>query len=61
MTDKEVMFKYLDDLRETGETNMAGAGPWLQNKFWLDKDEARAVLKEWRETFEERHPIEENL
>ena len=61
MTDKEEIFKYLDDLRETGATNMAGAGPWLQREFGLEKQEARAFLQEWMKTFEERHPIEENL
>ncbi len=61
MTDKEVMFKYLDDLRETGATNMVGATPWLQNAFDLEKEEARAILREWMDTFEERNPIEANL
>ena len=60
MTDKEEMFKYLDDLREAGATNMAGAGPWLQRVFGLEKKEARVVLREWMDAFEERHPIEGN-
>jgi hypothetical protein len=60
MTDKEKMLKYLDDLRETGTTNMVGAGPWLQRMFGLEEEEARVVLHEWMDTFEERHPIEEN-
>ena len=44
---------YLDNLRESGETNMFGATPYLQNKFGLDKKEAREILSEWMGTFEE--------
>jgi len=47
--------EYLDDLRESGVTNMYGAAPYLQSAFALDKYEARAVLKDWMATFSERH------
>lgn len=56
--DKDEVFEYLDNLRETGATNMVLAGPWIQNAFGLDKEEARAYLQEWMKTFKERHPIE---
>lgn len=36
--------EYLDDLRESGQTKMFGAGPWLTKTFGLDRHEARAVL-----------------
>ncbi|MHA2136206.1 MAG: hypothetical protein ACW99J_20290 [Candidatus Thorarchaeota archaeon] len=55
MTDKEEMFEYLDDLRETAVTNMVGAGPWLQKAFGLEREEARSILREWMDTFEERN------
>ena len=42
---------YLDNLRESGETNMFGAGQYLMMEFGLDKHEARAILKEWMETY----------
>ncbi len=42
---------FLDDLRESGETNMFGAGPYLEAEFGLDRREARAVLKEWMDSF----------
>lgn len=54
--DKEKIFSYLDTLRETGVTNMLGAGPWIENAFDVDKDTAKELLSEWIETFEERHP-----
>jgi hypothetical protein len=49
-------YEFLDDLRESGETNMFGAGPYLVAEFGLDKREARKVLSAWMESFSERHP-----
>jgi len=57
MTKQEMQFKFLDELRETGVTNMFGAGIYLQESFDLSKYEAKAVLLEWMKTFRERHPI----
>jgi len=48
-------FEYLDDLRESGVTNMFGAAPYLQEAFGLSRYEARVVLLKWMETFNERH------
>lgn len=45
-------FEYLDALRESGETNMFGAGAYLQDAFGIDKAEARAVLGSWMKTFD---------
>lgn len=42
---------FLMDLRESGETNMFGAAPYLQEEFDLSRAEARAVLIEWMESF----------
>jgi len=53
--DKEKVFKYLDTLRETGVTNMWGAGSWVENAFAVDRMEASELLQEWMKTFEERH------
>lgn len=47
---------YLDELRESGVTNMYGAVPYLLKKFELGKREAETVLSYWMESFEERHP-----
>ena len=45
------MFGYLDDLRESGETNMWGAAPYLERNFALERKNARDVLGAWMETF----------
>lgn len=48
-TKKEMLmyFTYLDDLRESGITNMYGASPYLAEEFGLGEAEARAILIEW--------------
>jgi hypothetical protein len=49
-------FEYLDGLRESGETNMFGAAPYLQAAYpEMSSAEARKVLGEWMRTFSERH------
>ena len=53
---EEKHLKYLDNLRESGQTNMLGAGSYLEKKFKMDKGKARKVLVYWMETFDERHP-----
>ena len=40
-------FLYLNRLRESGDTNMFGAAPYLQDEFNLDRREARTILTEW--------------
>jgi|TARA_B110000091_G_scaffold175175_1_gene189543 hypothetical protein len=46
-------FDYLVELRDSGVTNMWGAGPYLEDKFWLTKQEAKDVLVAWIKSFEE--------
>jgi len=49
--------QYLDDLRESGVTNMFGAASYLEAGFYeLDRAAAKAVLAYWMKTFEVRHP-----
>lgn len=43
--------KFLDELRESAETNMFGAAPYLQEEFGLDKKEAREILFQWMKSF----------
>lgn len=45
-------FQYLDDLRESGRTNMFGAGVYVQKEFGLDSDDARFVVTSWMKTFD---------
>ena len=56
----ERYFKYLDDLRESGVTNMFGSAPYLGFTFVLTKSEAREVLSRWMQTFAERHPEDQS-
>ena len=53
---KEEYLVYLDDLRNSGITNMYGARPYLIGAFALDKNVARDILSYWMESFSERHP-----
>lgn len=54
---KEEHLHYLDQLRESGVTNMFGAVPFIMLEFHdLSKQEAKQVLLYWMETFGERHP-----
>src|SRR5690348_537438 len=47
--------EYLDELRESGVTNMFGAAPYLAAAYALDIKTARAYLGYWMRTFSERH------
>ena len=44
-------FAYLELLRDSGVTNMFGAGPYLEETFDLSRSEARKVLSSWMESF----------
>jgi len=44
---------YLDGLRESGVTNMYGAGVYLQAEFAISKQEATHILKYWMSSFGE--------
>ena len=44
-------FTYLDELRESGITNMWGAAAYLVAERDLENKEAKAVLKVWMQTF----------
>jgi hypothetical protein len=54
ISEKESMFQYLDNLRESGQVNMFGSGTYLQSAFGLSRYEAKDVVLEWMKTFEER-------
>ena len=50
---KEEYFKFLDELRDSGITNMFGAGPFLEDAYpELNKQEAKSVLMEWMKSFD---------
>jgi len=48
--------EFLDDLRESGVTNMFGAQPYLMEEYTeLSNADATAILKYWMNTFSQRH------
>lgn len=53
---KEQVFDFLDDLRESGLTNMFGARPYVMKAFKIKSHEAGSLVQEWIRTFSQRHP-----
>lgn len=56
MNDKKVALtpehkKFLDNLRKSGETNMFGAAPYVEDEFGVTRQEARAILSAWMASF----------
>lgn len=49
--EKEHIFNYLEDLRESGQTNMFGAAPYIAEAFDLNKYQAREILSEWMNSY----------
>ena len=52
---KEEIFLWIDNLRDSGITNMFGATPYIQERFSLTYPDARDILVEWMETYATRH------
>ena len=44
---KEEIFEYLEELRQSGITNMYGAGTFLEQDFELEPPRASELLLEW--------------
>jgi hypothetical protein len=55
-TSEEECFAFLDQIRDSGVTNMFGASPYLTEMFDLRPALARHVLSRWMKTFGDRHP-----
>ena len=49
---EDTMFTYLEGLRQSGVTNMFGAGPYLEREFNLNRHEAKEVLMSWMKSYE---------
>lgn len=45
-------YVYLEDLRQSGVTNMFGAAPYLQEEFDLNRKEAREILANWMTNYD---------
>jgi len=57
MDTNEKYYEFLDNLRESGVTNMFGATPYLMEAFSdLSEVKAMEILKSWMGTFSDRHP-----
>ena len=50
--DLAMYFDFLENLRESGVTNMFGAVPYLMDEFLIDKSEALDILGRWMETYQ---------
>jgi hypothetical protein len=62
------VLEYLDELRESGVTNMYGAGSYLRDEFNMDTKKntfaqvfpmSHEVLGYWMKTFAERHGLDD--
>lgn len=42
---------YLIELRDSGETNMWGAAPYIEQRFDVTRQEAKRILVEWIQSF----------
>ena len=52
---KDEHLEYLDGLRESGDTNMFGAGPYVERAFDMSRAEAKEIVLYWMKSFSERH------
>jgi hypothetical protein len=53
-TDQErSAMEYLNELRDSGVTNMFGAAPYVATAFDMPKTEARRILSLWMNNFNE--------
>lgn len=54
---KEVLL-YLDDLRDSGVTNMFGASIYIQEEFGYGKTTSAKLLADWMNTYAERKGLQ---
>ncbi len=48
---KDEHLTYLDNLRESGETNMFGATSYIEDTFGVSRIDARNILQYWMKSF----------
>ena len=51
MITKTEIHEFLIELRDSGETNMFGASPYLQQEFGMTRYEAKDALLDWMQSF----------
>lgn len=47
------IFEYLNELRDSGVTNMFGATSYIVDEFDIDKRKASTILSKWMSNFNE--------
>ena len=57
----EEVFSYLDDLKESGVTNMFGARPYVEEEFGFSKVKSGHLLSKWMRTFEDGLSVSERV
>ena len=50
---RDEVFEYLEELRESGETNMFGAHTYVMNDFEVSKFMAIKLVSAWMETYKD--------
>lgn len=50
-------FDFLEDLRQSGDTNMFGAGIYLQQAFGMGRTEATGILSRWMKGHDDKSRI----
>lgn len=51
MTDNKYWI-FLENLRRSGETNMFGAAPYLEQAFGISEKESHKILAEWMNNYD---------
>ncbi len=54
-------FEYLDELRESGRTNMFGAPAYVENELGWERQDARTVTGLWMDTFTPDTALEDRV
>jgi hypothetical protein len=49
---EQEVLQYLNELRDSGETNMFGAAPYVEAHFGMGRQEARGYTKMWMDNFQ---------
>ena len=59
MISEEDVFEYLNNLRQSGVTNMFAAPQYLMKVFHMDRDTAMKHFVNWTRTFDEPEVVDE--
>lgn len=52
-------FGYLDEIRDSGVTNMWGAGAYIERDLEHTKEDSRLLLSAWMRTFDGKSSVED--